>query len=153
MSKIQSAQGWESELLLPLALYSVRVCNERPRGWCTSTLSSKSLSSVEIESTRGVAVLFCCHWIHPVLLHHGLLWNSQQSGQEQTAADGEKCREKHLCSLSGSVHLESHKTSRKTTNTTDLCRPGRNLFQLLSSGRCYRALFAKLPDTRSVSVH
>ncbi len=110
--------------------------------WFLGSTITQDLKWVFNIDTAADAILHRYYSVCSLHIHHCLVWIGLQTGQEQTTADSQDCRKNHWFGLPSIQDLYMSRFRKQVENiTADPSHPGHNLFQLLSSGRCYRALY------------
>ncbi len=120
-----------------------------PRTWSgTLTLwkrpSRGCTFSASWESSTGAAdtVLLCCHWICPLLINNCLVQLSYQIWSQKSPEDSPDCWANHWYNPPHSPRTVLIQSEQKglAKSLWPLTHPAHSLFELLPSGRLYRAL-------------
>lgn len=101
----------------------------------------------EVQPASGAIdpFLHCNNPVCALHIHHCFVWISYRTGQ-QTETESEVCRKTSAVSrlpINSALHKSRIRKQETDSITAGSSHPGHNLFQLLPSGRRYRALYAK----------
>ncbi len=97
----------------------------------------------EVQPATGavVTVLLCHHWIRPLHVNNFLVQLSYQIWSQKTTEDSPDCWADHW-------YNPPH-SPRTLSNHSGPSHPAHSLFELLPSGRCYRALSTRTTRHRN----
>ncbi len=120
---------------------------KRPSRGCTSFASWESSTC---HRSCYSAVLLCHHWIHPLHVNNCLVQLSYQIWPQKTTEDSPDCWANHWYNPPHSPRTVLIQSEQKGWQITlDPSHPAHSLFELLPSGRRYRALSTRTTRHRN----